>query len=127
MASLSAVRVKRKISCQYNVNVCHIMMPGHGANPIFFSGKNKDLTSATLTDSPLPPRLITSHNAPPPSKWTSYMHIPYIIVNKMSINHKICCLRLKRNCIYLKVNIELRDIIRDATILYSNNMLNIYH
>ena len=108
MASLAEVRVKRRISCQYNVNVCLIMMSGHGANPVFFIGKNKDWTSATLTHSQLPPRFLTSHNAPLQSG--RHMCItPYIIVNKMSINHKIFCLTLKRSCIYLKVNIELRD------------------
>ena len=41
MASLSDVRVKRKISCQYNVNVWLSMMTGHGTNPIFFHKKIK--------------------------------------------------------------------------------------
>ena len=61
MAALSDVRVKMKISCQKYINVWLSMIPGHGANPIFFNNKNKDWTSRTLTNPPTPLRPITSH------------------------------------------------------------------
>ena len=57
------------------------MMSGHGANPISFNKKNKDLTSRTLaTPTPLSP--ITSHfclTTPPPTpflKSTSSVYHP---------------------------------------------------
>ena len=51
MASLSDVRVKRKIFCQ----LCIIsMMSGHCANPIFFNKKNKTWRSRTLANPPPP-------------------------------------------------------------------------
>ena len=36
MSSLSDVRVKRRISCQYNINVWLSMKSGYDTNPIFF-------------------------------------------------------------------------------------------
>ena len=42
MASLSDVRFKRKISCQQYIYVWLNMMPGQGANPVFYNKKNKD-------------------------------------------------------------------------------------
>ena len=59
MASLSDVRVKRKISCQYHIIIS--MMCGHGPNPIFFNKKNKDWTSRALAKPPTPLHPITSN------------------------------------------------------------------
>ena len=68
MASLSDVRVKRKISCQYNVNVWLSIISGHGANPIFF---NKKIKIGRLEHSLAPHSPSTSDNIsflpyPPP-------------------------------------------------------------
>ena len=68
MASLSDVRVKRKISCQYIIS----MMSGHGPNPIFF---NKKIGRPEYSLTPHPLRPITSHfSLISVSKWTSYVY-----------------------------------------------------
>ena len=60
MTLLSDVRVKRKVSCQYYINVWLSMISGHVANKILFFKKNKDWMSRTLaTTHPLGP--IISH------------------------------------------------------------------
>ena len=68
MTSLSNVRVKWKISCQWYINVCLIMMSNHGANPVFSNKKNKDWTSKTLSTPPSP--------SPPTSDNISFLPYP---------------------------------------------------
>ena len=53
MVSLSDIRDKGKISCQYYI-VWYSMVSGHGPNPIFFKKKFKNWTLKTLATPPSP-------------------------------------------------------------------------
>ena len=85
MASLSDVRVKRKISCQWYINVGLSMVSAYGANPIFFNKKDTGRPEHLLI--PYIWRPITSHfcfkpHLPPPLhppslKLTSYMYYSF--------------------------------------------------
>ena len=82
MASLSAVRVQRKLSCQKYINIWVSMMSGHGANPIFCKKKIK-IGRPKHSVTPYPP---TSDNisflpypSPPSLQSGRHMYItPYL-------------------------------------------------
>ena len=87
MASLSSIKFERKISCQQCINVRLSMMPGHGANPIFFNKKNKGWTSRTVANpspNPLSPTFshfcLTNTSPTPLLGWTSYVYHPWHLV-----------------------------------------------